>query len=97
MLREAVSGIFGWHLMRILRSWEWGNKGDLFEYRNLTRFAATVYLTSLALNHRGRRKGASLSIATEISSLFIHKQYLNMGPIYTPSKTSKETVNSSVQ
>lgn len=80
------------HLMGILRRWEWCNNSDLFEYRNLIRFAATVYLTSLALNHLGRRKGASLSIATEISSLFIHKQYLNMGPIHTPSKISKETV-----
>lgn len=59
------------------RSRETGNEAItvvfLSEYRNFTRFAATVNLTSLALNHRAGRS-APLSIATEISSLFIHKQ-----------------------
>lgn len=96
---SAVSS--GEHLKersRILRNRERGNNGGFFssEYRNFTRFAATVNLTSLALNHRVGRS-APLSIATEISSLFIHKQQTSMGPIEMPCKISKETVNSRVQ
>lgn len=86
--------------LRILRSWERGNSGVLFG--NVSRFAATVYLTSLALNHYGGEGWwggeAQHSFASQNrdSFFFIHSQAIfEYGSnLYILQNIKKKTANS---